>query len=435
MPLDSQASYSTLKPRTDEENNAYLGCAKALDFLLLQEKVGSVGPEKGSVYGAAVVIPQIARSAGWPGSMLALTIRCYCFLLINILLQGFLLSMIGEVQHFMNSFAGKMHLCDFGADLQNCPDGPNCRGPGGTAYTFSRLYGYDVWSTRSFIRDSLKAVFPHHKDEIDAAADPGEYGLENYYCRLVCCFIFMMGVLSDLRQSLNTLRLLYYIPTQNEPWVRYESPEWGDHRYCKSVHDWRELNLVKFVVAGMPLSWKLVNFLVVFLPKISIWLILVNSGFHFLMETAGIVDVIMNAMALTFILNLDEMVFVTLTTVAVQHMVDNTEDMPLFEESILEDEEEDQILLRYEQDELGRNKYKSFLNILVPKRLLTCIVLMPVFLFKYYWSNCIRGPDGSWFSQPMFVPADISFRPWNYIFSGIEVKEKVPFWTMPPSHK
>ena len=40
----------------------------------------------------------------------------------------------------------------------------------------------------------------------------------------------------------------------------------------------------------------------ILLPKSLLWLGLVRSGVHYLMETAGIVDVIVNAMALTFVL-------------------------------------------------------------------------------------------------------------------------------------
>eukprot|EP00439_Symbiodinium_sp_Y106_P074806 s169_g14.t1 len=84
----------------------------------------------------------------------------------------------------MYPFAGQMHLCDFGASVKACPDASNCVGPSGTVYTPARLYSFPIWSTRVFVRDSMKAVFPEYAEKIDEQVDPGEYGLENYTCRL-----------------------------------------------------------------------------------------------------------------------------------------------------------------------------------------------------------------------------------------------------------
>ena len=109
------------------------------------------------------------------------------------------------------------------------------------------------------------------------------------------------------------------------------------------MHDSEEKDFIHYEVSGMPLHWKLFNALrmqstavkpearrrllmlvvailisgnyastphcpsaikacFILLPKILLWLALVRSGVHYLMETAGIVDVVVNAMALTFVL-------------------------------------------------------------------------------------------------------------------------------------
>jgi len=294
----------------DSDRNAYVACGKALDYLMKMEIDGSVGLERGSVYGAAVAIPQIARSAGWSGTMMALAARSYFFLILNILVQGFLLSMIGEEANIMHPYSSRMHLCDFGANLQDCPDSANCNGPGGTTMTYSRLYDYTTWSTRKFVGEALTDLFPNRAKDIAQFADPGEYGLEDYYCRLVCCFIFSMAVMNELYVTLGLLRLLWCLPSSDDKWVRFRPPEWdADKSRAKQIFGWTELDLVKFGVAGLPVYWKVINFVVVFIPKMCLWTVLVSSGFHFLMETSGIVDVIMNSMALTFILSLDELVF------------------------------------------------------------------------------------------------------------------------------
>ena len=41
----------------------------------------------------------------------------------------------------------------------------------------------------------------------------------------------------------------------------------------------------------------------ILLPKCLLWLGVTRSGVHYLMETAGIMDVVVNAMALSFVLN------------------------------------------------------------------------------------------------------------------------------------
>ena len=92
----------------------------------------------------------------------------------------------------VGKFGGQMHLCDFGANIQNCPDGKNCKGPGGTSYTSERLYNWEMWATRMYVRDSFTALFPNRADEIMDAVDPGEYGLESYNLRVICCFVFAL---------------------------------------------------------------------------------------------------------------------------------------------------------------------------------------------------------------------------------------------------
>ncbi|CAE8601700.1 unnamed protein product, partial [Polarella glacialis] len=146
--------------RVSEEDNPKVAASKAIAILTKMENQGFCGIESESIYGAAVAMPQIARSCGWPPTLTSMVIRIYFFTLINLLLQGFLLSMIGTEQLVMYPFAGQMHLCDFGASIKDCPGAPNCRGPLGTEYTAARLYDYDTWSTRVFIKQSLQAIFP-----------------------------------------------------------------------------------------------------------------------------------------------------------------------------------------------------------------------------------------------------------------------------------
>merc|ERR1712014_297202 len=99
------------------------------------------------------------------------------------------------------------------------------------------------------------------------------------------------------------------------------------------------------------------------------------------METAGIVDVIMNSMALTFILNIPEMVFRVFTTVPVRHMMEHLDDYELFSTEDEEQESDDDALSRYQREEFGSEKWSRFLKLLLPKRVLYVTLMMAAF----YW--------------------------------------------------
>mmetsp|Transcript_70509 Transcript_70509/g.181708 ORF Transcript_70509/g.181708 Transcript_70509/m.181708 type:complete len:546 (+) Transcript_70509:141-1778(+) len=415
----------------DAVRNSKVAAGKAISILQKIENHGHCAVETSSVYGAAIALPQIARSCDWPGSLIGLMIRAYFYLLINILLQAFLLSMIGEEQLIMYPFAGRLHLCDFGADIKHCPDAPNCIGPGGTTYTPARLYDYDIWNTRMFVRDSLKALFPHRADEIHAAADIGEYGLENYWCRSACIFIFMLAVIEDLFSTLNMVETLLHIPSEPETWIKYEEPDWAhDKEKAKAVHGWSELDLVSFQVAGMSIPWKILNFIIVLVPKLLLWLALVASGVHYLMETAGIMDVVVNAMALTFVLDVDEMVFERLMNTTVKHILGQLNDMPRFDTSREENELDQEVVDRYEAEELGKGRWRK-ITLLIPKKLVIVVIMQAFFMWTYYARNCDRQEDGSYISKEMHLPEDISYQPLSLMFGLAPTEVKEPFWPYP----
>merc|ERR1719265_3047964 len=166
--------------------------------------------------------------------------------------------MIGEEAHVMSAFAHQPHMCDFGKGVAFCntEEGlPSCQGPRGTTYALSRLYGFKNFALRTYYTDALKAIFPDKSEAIDKFADPGEFGMEDFYCRLVCCFLFMMAVMDDFKSTYNLCFLLVSIPTSNDKWLRYAPPTWGDKQRVKATFGLRELDLVKFGVAGMPLKW------------------------------------------------------------------------------------------------------------------------------------------------------------------------------------
>ena len=254
----------------------------------------------------------------------------------------------------MYPFGGQMHLCDFGASLRHCPEMSNCIGPGGTVYSPARLYNYNVWSTRMFVRDSLKAILPEQAEMIDENVDPGEYGLENYYCRLVCIFIFMLAVVQDLSVTIQVAKTHWHVPTCAESWITYSTPSWASKEEVKKIKGLTELDMVTFAIAGIPAHWKIFNFLFILLPKLALWLAVARSGVHYLMETAGIVDLIVNSMALAFVLDMDELIFNRFTTSLTRHIMGSIQKIPIFDLQNVENETDAQALERFRTEEFGR---------------------------------------------------------------------------------
>eukprot|EP00438_Fugacium_kawagutii_P021033 Skav205791 [mRNA] locus=scaffold340:336619:354110:+ [translate_table: standard] len=103
--------------------------------------------------------------------------------------------------------------------------------------------------------------------------------------------------------------------------------------------DW--LQNIDLRIAGMPLMWKAINAVLILAPKILVWKLTVQTGITFLMETASISDLVVNSIALTFILSIDEMICETLTSQSTLSMLSRCKDYPLFDPEVtqLSDEE------------------------------------------------------------------------------------------------
>ncbi|OLP86737.1 E3 ubiquitin-protein ligase arkadia [Symbiodinium microadriaticum] len=424
------------RPKSDD---AKIGASKALRILdKMQDRCWCVtGADHGelciqndSVYGAAVVLPQVARSCEWPGTLIAAVSRTFFYTFLNFALQAFLLSMIAEEQHFWYPFAGQMHLCNYGASMQDCPGAPNCVGPGGTALSYPRLYDYDIWSTRTFLKQSMQAVLHLAPESIDHV-DAGEYGMENFNCRCLCIFLFMLAVVDDLEDNINLTRTLAMVPTSNASWIVFDVPDWGSKEDVKAMHDSEEKDFIHYEVSGMPLHWKLFNACFILLPKILLWLALVRSGVHYLMETAGIVDVVVNAMALTFVLQVDEIVFQRLCSTVTKDIMSKLEPRAMYDLDEVDKESDAEALAYFNEVELRRG-WKSVLFQIFPMRMFIIILCQCLFLLDYYMSNCEKLKDGSWVSKDMHLPVDMTYSPLSLMF-GMLREQDTAFWTMPKS--
>lgn len=426
------ANKSSQLDEEDAETRAKIAAAKMMGVLRAQEKF-KVSFDQG-LYGAALVMPQIARSAGWPKNLCVLSIRSFIFLLVNYAAQGLILYMIAKEEGVWDLFAGQMYLCDFGRDSNNCPDGPDCVGPGGTPFSPPRVYSWDLWTTRVYVRDSLVALFPHLKDEIHKNVDPGEYGIEDYWCRLLCCTLFTVTVMSDLWGTINSVRVLLDIPNKAELWIDYELPDWAEKDHAKAIHGWSELDLVSLKVAGMPLHWKIFNVIVILLPKLLLWKVTAEAGITFLMETSGIEDIVVNSVALAFILQIDEMLCQELMSDTTRAILGKLQDYHLEEYDkamAVEKETDEELLQRHEIQKQGFGPVDLWEAI--PVKLCCVFILTALFVQLYYQRHCATSETGGQVSRSMRLPLSTDFTFGNAFFQRFfpAPTQEEPFWTMP----
>jgi len=324
-----------------------------------------------------------------------------------------------------------MHLCDFSAHIATCKDdihAPGCIGPGGESTPDpGSLYPVDIWISRRFVRDSLKILFPDRKDEIEANVIPGEYGVESYYCRMLCIFVFVLQIADEFQNIRAVINLLWCIPTEDDSWLEYEPPN-------KDSHGMGELEHIQFKVNGMPLRWKIINILFVLIPRIFIWRMLTMAGVHFLMETAAMVDQIVNTTALSFVLTTDELILERLATKATRFIVSSVQDYQLFDDNTFSNTNDQETLNRYFVSELSWCQGVARFSLL-PRKLMWTIALMVAFTAEYYWHNCKQMEDGSIVSIDVFLPLapHLEFGSFLKHFFSISENPHVDnsFWTMP----
>merc|ERR1712216_734734 len=98
------------------------------------------------------------------------------------------------------------------------------------------------------------------------------------------------------------VKLLMFVPTRNDPWIAARP----DAERTMKVHNW--LREVQVQARGMSMGWKIWNFVFVCLPKIILWWLTASYGTSFLMETSSIDGIIVNSVALGFLLTFDELI-------------------------------------------------------------------------------------------------------------------------------
>lgn len=432
-------------------SEAELAGAKLARGLMQFEHV-QIQIESNSVYGPAVLMPQLARSTGWNCHLTSLTISSFLYLLLCMGVHGGMLMFMAKEERVMDGFAGQMYLCDFGENIDRCndPNGTECIGPGGTNMSGARLYSWTQWTVRTYVKDSLTQLFPALGDKID----PGEYGVESYNCRLVCVILFIISIIPELELCVDLARLLWYVPSRGDPWITLLSEEEAKERETNLPRlvtpDLKEverpqdteaetadeaLKQVRVAVAGMPIGWKVFNLVFVCLPKFVLTLQTAQTGMVFLMETAGIDDIIVNSVALGFLLSLDELLTDNLMSKGANELIDMCEGYTMASsEDAGTGLTNDETVRKYADFRCWRYCKTLFYDLVGWQliKFLSAAVLTTYYVLDYYTEHC-DWKDGRFVSKTIYLPKTTAFTYLNALlphYFPVE-KEAEPWWIMP----
>jgi len=246
----------------------------------------------------------------------------------------------------------------------------------------------------------------------------------------------MMQIVEDFTESLNMLHLIRSVPTAADSWLNYEPPSWASKSRAKQVLGHTEMDYVIFRVSGMPKAWKILNVLVIVVPKFFIWGTLAVNGFQFLMETGGIQNLILNSLAMTFILQIDELLASRLCTTATKETMNKLKAYQLFSLDEEEHARDEEVLEEFDaRDGTWKVTNRKFLSLLIPRRLLIIIGATAFFYWYYFIRFCNKLPDGSYISEPIYPPKEIQrfgmfFIKWLFYPSSIERVDE-PTWVYP----
>ncbi|CAK9113016.1 unnamed protein product [Durusdinium trenchii] len=118
------------------------------------------------------------------------------------------------------------------------------------------------------------------------------------------------------------------------------------------------------------------------------------------METSQIEDMIVNCVALAFILSIDELTMTMLPgkTKEMLEMIEGGQFSTRRRLTLAED------AILHQQDKKWNVLSPGFYGIIIPARLLFLLAVTAFFIGNYYWEACRRLDDGSWVSQEIHTP-------------------------------
>lgn len=247
------------------------------------------GIPRDSLYGSAVVLPQVARTAKWNPVFVGKVVKAFSLLLMCNVVQIMFVYEVGKLVKEQTS---------------------KCNG------------NEEFCIDEGYVRFDHGGLFKHwylcHNDI--------------HQLRLLCMFAFVVHMFHDARQSFEMLVLFMSLPTSEGPWLRvsqtHEITADGGDLQAKRTTDLQ----LGYQVDGMPAFWKAFNTVVWLAPKILIWIFLFLFGGVWLMNTPERKELILNAVALVFVSQMDELLFASVANVETQQRMEEIQPwMPPYE--------------------------------------------------------------------------------------------------------
>eukprot|EP00931_Biecheleriopsis_adriatica_P124111 TRINITY_DN9920_c0_g1_i2.p2 TRINITY_DN9920_c0_g1~~TRINITY_DN9920_c0_g1_i2.p2 ORF type:complete len:214 (-),score=32.42 TRINITY_DN9920_c0_g1_i2:69-710(-) len=177
---------------------------------------------------------------------------------------------------------------------------------------------------------------------------------------------------------------------------------------CFAASSFVSLSWKSFMNCGASCSCsttcQVVNMFVLFTPRLLLFKSVTYCGINFLMETPDITSMIVNVTAMSFLLQIDELIFTHFLSHTTQHMLENLKEFEPGSASRSRDQEES------EEDDFVAVRRQDFVR-LVPWRMIFTVGALFTFLAEYYHAHCELQEDGSWVSAPLYLPSTILYNP------------------------
>lgn len=251
---------------SDSDDEDYDHYAKALAAATASK---GMGVPRDSLYGSAIVLPQVARNLKWNPVYVGKVCKCFMSLAICILVQFMFVYQIWKL------VKEQTMACD--EDPEECVQNG-----------FRRRHGllFKHWYLCS---------------------------AEVHWLRKICVLAFIVTMFKDARQSFEMFRLMYALPSEKGDWLVVTETEEITARKDKGGARTSADYQVGYQVEGMTSFWKVLNIVLFLVPKLIIWVGLFWNGSIWLMNTPDRDELILNAVSLVFVIDFDEVLYAAVT--------------------------------------------------------------------------------------------------------------------------
>lgn len=245
-----------------------------------------------SLYGACVVLPQVARQLDWHVVYIGLVVKSYvCIAIVYAMQSMFVLEVCKLVWK----------------DDDECSADPDsCKRLG-----FRPVH---EWMLRPDGKIRWYLCFP----QVDGDSD---YQI----LRRLCVVAFVLWLFKDVRQTYEIAMLIVKLPTKAGKWMvmKMVSESSMVKLDKKGFLEHEDEAQVEWQIDSMEMKWKIMTAFFIIVPKFLVAVALCYYGSVWLLNTTDRSELILNAVALVFVLELDEAVFAAVMSSDTQTKMDN----------------------------------------------------------------------------------------------------------------